>query len=81
MSAAPKLTDAQRIALRFAARVNLAEVDGVHPRRGQSQMFERLRLMGMLTDAGAGVSDDNHEREVQLYQITDAGRAAIGEGR
>lgn len=79
-----RLTEAQRHALRFVARVCASpefghEVDGVSPRRGQSQMFERLRLMGLLADAGAGVDSDNPEREVQLYVITDAGRAALVE--
>jgi hypothetical protein len=53
------------------------EVHGVHPRRGQAQMFERLRLMGLLAEAGIGYSD-SYAREVQvhLYEITEAGRAA-----
>jgi hypothetical protein len=76
------LTEAQYVALRFAKRVCDSpafghEVDGIHPRRGQSQMFERLRLIGLLADAGSGVSEDDHEKEVQLYAITDAGREAI----
>lgn len=77
-----KLTKTQYGALRFADRVCSSpefghEVDGIHPRRSQSRMFERLRLLGMLSDAGVGVSDEDHGREVQLYAITDAGRAAI----
>lgn len=81
---ATRLTEAQRVALRFIARVCDSpefgqEVDGVHPRRGQSQLFERLRLMGLIADAGAGVST-GHDREVQLYVITDAGRAALHPG-
>lgn len=78
-----RLTEAQRVALCFIARVCDSpkfghEVDAVHPRRGQSQMFERLRLMGLLADAGVGVSTDNPERQIQLYTITAAGRAALG---
>jgi hypothetical protein len=77
-----KLTEEQFIALRFAARTCDSaefghEIDGITPRRGQYQMFERLRLMGLLADAGVGVSESNHEREVQLYVITPSGRAAI----
>ena len=77
-----KLTEAQYVALQFVARICASpefghEVHGVHPRRGQSQMFERLRLMGLLADAGVGVDVDDHERESQLYTITDAGRAAL----
>lgn len=81
-----KLTEAQRVALRFIERVCDSpefgnEVDGVHPRRGQSQMFERLRLMGLLADAGMGVCADDHERQVHLYAITAAGRAALVSGK
>lgn len=77
-----KFTEAQRKALQFVARVCDSpefghEIDGVHPRRGQFQMFEKLRLMGLLADAGAGVSTADHEREVQLYVITAAGRTAL----
>lgn len=67
-----RLTEAQRAALQFGH-----EIDGVHPRRGQSQMFERLRLMGLLADAGVGLSTDGHDRQVQLYAITTAGRTAL----
>lgn len=80
-----QLTVAQRIALQFVRRVCDSpafghEVDGACPRRGQVQMFERLRLLGLLADAGYGVDADDHDREVQLYAITDAGRAAISRG-
>jgi len=76
------LTEAQRIALRFAARVCAdplfgKEVHGVHPRRGQYQMFEHLRHLGLLADAGVGVDEEDHAREVQLYTITTAGLAAL----
>jgi len=77
-----KLTKAQRVALRFAARACASpefgrETDGVHPRRGQTQMFEKLRRMGLLADAGPGISEDNPEREVHLYVITGRGLAAL----
>lgn len=77
-----ELTEAQLVALRFVARICDSpefghEIDGVHPRRGQSQMFERLRLMGLLADGGVGVDAHNHGREVQFYVITAAGRAAL----
>jgi hypothetical protein len=55
------------------------EIDGISPRRGQYQMFERLRAMGLLADAGVGVAEDDQAREVQLYVITDAGRVAVSE--
>ncbi len=77
-----RITEAQRVVLRFAERVCDSpefghETDGIHPRRGQSQMFERLRLMGLLADAGVGCDVDDHDREVHLYTITVAGRAAL----
>lgn len=77
-----KLTENQIVALRFVARVCDSpefghEVDGVCPRRGQSQMFERLRLLGLLEDAGIGVHADSHDREVQLYTITEHGRREL----
>lgn len=77
-----KLTEAQRQALYFAARVCDSpefghEVDGVSPRRGQSQMFQRLRRMGLLADAGVGF--DHRDREGPLYVITEAGRASLAE--
>ena len=75
-----KLTEAQRAVLQFAKRVCDSpefgqEVDGVCPRRGQSRMFEKLRSLGLLADAGIGV--DDRDRDVQLYAVTDAGRAAL----
>lgn len=77
-----KLTKHQYAALRFAERICDSQefghdVDGVHPRRGQSGMFERLRMLGLLSDAGVGVSEDDHGIEVRLYAITDAGREAL----
>ncbi len=72
-----KLTEAQRNVLQYAASINVAQLDGVCPRRGQYQMYERLLLLGLLADAGRGVRYDDHNVEVDLYVITDAGRAAL----
>ncbi len=67
------LTKAQRRALMFAASLS-SEYDGVSLRGGQRQMFEHLRARGLLGDAGYGENDRG--REVPLYTITAAGRAA-----
>ena len=40
-------------------------------------MFAGLVARGLLIDVGSGVSADNHEKDVTLYAITDAGRNAI----
>lgn len=76
------LTGAQRNALRFVQRVCDSpefgyEISGAHPRKGQERMFSALADAGLLHWEGPGVSSENHEREVQLYTITDAGRAAL----
>ena len=71
MKHAMKLTEAQRSALRFAsdARSRWYDDNGVHPRRGQHQMFEILRLRGLLKHVG--------ERQIHLYRITAAGVRAL----
>ena len=40
-------------------------------------MFAGLVARGLLIDVGPGVSADNHEKDVTLYAITDAGRNAL----
>ena len=77
-----RLTTAQRTALRFVQCVCDSpefgyEISGAHPRQGQERMFAALADSGLLHREGHGVSSENHEREVQLYTITDAGRSAL----
>ncbi len=72
-----KLTEAQRNVLQFASTIDPSRLDGVHPRRGQHQMYANLCLLGLMADAGRGVDEHDHMVEVDLYVITDAGRAAL----
>lgn len=73
-----KLTEAQVNALRSAARIaDSGEYDGATPKRGQYQMFERLRLAKLLKYEGQGCHVDNMDREVPIYTITRAGRKAL----
>lgn len=73
----PPLTEAQRVFLEYAASAPSRGWDGVHPRRGQHQMVARLVSLGLLAPIGDGVDADDHMREVDLFAITDAGRAAL----
>lgn len=70
------LTEAQKIVLEYAASIG-PELAGMFPRRGQHQLFARLVLMGLIESAGPGVDHDDHMIEVNLYRITEAGRAAL----
>lgn len=75
------LTEAQSLVLTHVARVCDSpefghEFDGVSPRRGQHQLFDRLALRGLLECCGPG--EDDHGRAVQIYVITKAGRKALG---
>lgn len=75
--AAARVTEAQRHALEFAETATSKGWEGVCPRRGQHVMFANLALRGLLADIGWGVDADDRSRDVRLYAITDAGRAAI----
>ena len=78
------LTDAQTSTL--ARAVSLQDehgCDGVFPRgSAQMLMFSRLEDFWLLKFVGFGGNvDGDTDREVPIYEITDAGRAALERAR
>jgi hypothetical protein len=79
------LTKAQRSMLVEAARMPRLGFDGVGSRNcARRRMLERMAEAGLLRDVGLGVLADGDgftekpERWMTVYEITDAGRSALG---
>jgi hypothetical protein len=53
--------------------------DGAARGRGQHRTFAALERLGLVSYAGVGVDEDDHSKDVRLYDPTEAGRAYIRE--
>lgn len=73
------MTKAQRSMLELAADAPRRGWDGVCARRQTVRTAESLTRAGLLRFAGWGMDVDDGG-EARIYEITDAGRAALGTG-